>query len=332
VTGAGNELEREVEAAAAQLGWQIVKPESDDTAGGLADWCDPVDWPTFLTTDTEPDDDWLIEPIVPVGRHIAIWARAKVGKSLLLLDACAALATGNPVLGGPAVDPVDVIYVDMENSAADVRSRMFDFGYTAASDLKRLHYFHMPALPSLDTELGGKVLAAQVERFDARLVVVDTTASAAAGPEDKADTYRDFYRHTGRPLRDTGTALARLDHGGKERAQGQRGSSAKDDDVDVVLELTQTSSDLFTLRRTRSRIPWVPAQTSLRREEEPRLRHVLEPVALPDGALDAAADLDRLGVPVDASVRDAETVLRDAGNGRRRGVVAAALKYRRRPR
>lgn len=311
---------------------RIVKPEPDDEASGLADWCEPVDWPEFLADDGTPDSDWLIEPVVPAGRHVAIWARAKVGKSLLLLDASAAVATGRPVLGGPAVDPVDVIYIDMENSAADVRDRMFDFGYTAASDLKRLHYFHLAALPALDTELGGKVLDAQVKRFNARLVVIDTTASAAAGPENDADTYRNFFRHTGRRLRALGTALVRLDHGGKERAQGQRGSSAKDDDVDVVLELTQTSSGLFLLRRTRSRIAWVPPQINLRREEEPVLRHVLEPAALPDGTIDAAAELDRLGIALDSSVRDAETALRDAGNGRRTMVVSAALKYRRRPR
>lgn len=333
MTGAGAELEREVEAAADRLGWRIVKPEAvDETGAGLTDWCDPLDWPEFLADDGTADSEWLIEPVVPAGRQVAIWARAKVGKSLLLLDASAALATGSRVLGGPAVDPVDVIYIDMENSAADVRDRMYDFGYTAASDLKRLHYFHLAALPALDTELGGKVLAAQVERFGARLVVVDTTASAAAGPENDADTYRNFFRHTGRRLRAAGAALVRLDHGGKERGQGQRGSSAKDDDVDVVLELTQTSSGLFVLRRTRSRIAWVPAQVSLRREEEPVLRHVLAPAALPDGTIDVAGVLDELGAALDTSVRDAMTRLREAGNGRRRDVVAAALKYRRRPR
>ncbi len=120
------------------------------------------------------------------------------------------------------LDPVHVVYVDMENPAAVVRARVLDLGYTASSDLSRLHYFHIPSMPPLDTDLGGAVLAAQVERFGAVLVVVDTTASSVGGGENDADTYRGFYRHTGRRLRSTGAALVRLDHGGEDRAGARR--------------------------------------------------------------------------------------------------------------
>ena len=45
---------------------------------------------------------------------------------------------------------------------------------------------------------------------------------------------RAFARWTGANLRAEGIAWARLDHGGKNPSQGQRGTSAKNDDVDVV--------------------------------------------------------------------------------------------------
>ena len=307
------------------------RDDDNDDADDLRSWVEPLDWAAFLSEDPGPSSEWLVEPIIPAGRQVAIGARAKVGKSLLSLDVACAKACGLPVLGGLAGDPVDVIYIDMENPAEDLRDRVLDLGYTAASDLSRLHYFHMPALPPLDTDLGAAVLAAQVERFGAVLVIVDTTASSVGGGENDADTYRSFYRHTGRRLRALGAALVRLDHGGKDRTKGQRGSSAKDDDVDVVFEMTDLG-DQFVLKRTRSRVAWVPPEVRFRRQEEPLLRHVLEPVALAPGALDVAEELDRLGVPLDATVRAAETALRKAGNGRRRDVVAAALKYRRRPR
>jgi len=298
-----------------------------DDLSGLEHWVEPVDWPTFLADDAT-GMEWLVEPIIPAGAQVAIWARAKVGKSLLALDMSAALATGRPVLGAPPVDPLDVLYVDMENPAADVRARVFDLGYTAASDLSRLHYFHIPSLPNLDFDTGGAVLAAQVARYDAKLVVVDTLASCVGGKENEADTYRGFYRFTGKRLRATGTALVRLDHGGKEREKGPRGSSAKDDDVDVVFEMV-TGGDQLVLRRTRSRFAYVPAEVRLNRHLEPRLRHELAPVALPDGTFDVVGELDTLAVPLDAAVRVAQNALRESGNGRRWEVVSAALKYRR---
>jgi hypothetical protein len=308
-------------------------PTPDDDREVLLNWCDPLNWSEFLSADDDGASEWVLEPIIPAGGQVAIWAKGGMGKSLLLLDCSAALATGRSVLGAEPVAPIDVIYIDMENPATDVRSRMFDFGYTADSDLKRLHYFHMAALPSLDTELGGDVLAAQVERFGAKLVVVDTTASSVTGRENDADTYRDFYRHTGRRLRSTGTALARLDHGGKNRTKGQRGSSAKDDDVDVVWELTASGSgEVLSLGRGKHRIPWVPPVVVFRRQEQPTLRHLLMPTALPPGVGEVAALLDEAGVPLEATVRHALQTLRAAGQGRRQDVVAAALKHRCRPR
>jgi hypothetical protein len=300
---------------------------NDDPIAELRSWVEPLDWAAFLADEDSPSA-WLAEPILPAGAQVAIWARAKVGKSLLLLDVSAALASGRPLLGGSAVEPVHVVYVDMENPAGDLRERVLDLGYTASSDLSRLHYFHMPALPPLDTDLGGAVLAAQVERFGAVLVVIDTTASSVHGGENDADTYRAFYRYSGRRLRATGTALARLDHGGKDRTKGQRGSSAKDDDVDVVFEMVDVGGPLV-LRRTRSRFPWVPNEVRFQRETEPVLRHVLEPMAVPPGTMDAAREIDALGLPLEVSVRAATAALRQSGNGRRLEVVLAALKYRR---
>jgi RecA-family ATPase len=303
----------------------------EDAAETLRRWCDPLDWAAFLSEEDQAGSEWAVEPVVPTGAQVAIWARAGVGKSLLALDTCASRATGSPVLGGPALPAVDVLYFDMENPADAVRTRVLDLGYTAASDLSRFHYFHIPSLPPLDGELGGAVVAALVERFAARLVVVDTTASTVAGKENDADTYRGFYRHTGRRLRALGASLVRLDHSGKDRNKGQRGSSAKDDDMDVVFEMSE-AGDGLVLRRTKSRFPWVPREVRLHRETEPALRHVLAPSALPEGTVDLADLLDDLGVAIDTGVRDAQAVLREAGQGRRHDLVSAALKYRRRPR
>ncbi len=199
---------------------------------------------------------------------------------------------------------------------------------TPESDLSHLHYYQLPNLPPLDTDAGGKVMAELVDRHQASLVVVDTMARAVAGAEDESDTYRDFYRFTGRRLKEVRTSLLRLDHAGKDPTKGQRGSSGKADDVDVVFRLAVVEGRVI-LKRTHSRVPWVPAEVVFDRQEEPNLRHVLVDIGWPAGTAPVADLLDTCEVPLDASVTTAMRTLKSTGNGRRRTIVMAALKYRR---
>jgi KaiC/GvpD/RAD55 family RecA-like ATPase len=307
---------------------RVVTEDISPTTDIFETWAEPIDWRVFWSTDP-PETDWLLEPIVPAGRQVAIFSRAKVGKSLFALEGAAALATGRPVLGAAARDPVDVVYIDMEMTANDLRERLTDLGYGPDSDLSRLHYYQLVDLAPLDSEEGGTVLQAITRKHNAQLVVLDTMARAVRGDENQADTYRNFYRHTGLRLKADGVTLLRLDHGGKDGAQGQRGSSAKDDDVDVVFQLTQASPAEFVLKRTRSRIPWVPPEITLRREEEPLLRHLVDPGGYPEGTAECAKVLDDLDVPLDATVSSARAALKAADRGKRTTVVTAALKYRR---
>jgi hypothetical protein len=288
-----------------------------------------IDWPMFWANEA-PAEQWLIRPLVAVGRSTALYASAKLGKSLLALDCCAALATGRSVLGGPVANPVSVIYIDMEMTAADLRERLVDLGYGPDDDLSLLAYYQLPALPPLDTDLGGELVTAMALRHAAQVVVVDTMARAVKGKENESDTYRDFYRCTGARLKAAGVALWRLDHAGKDANAGQRGSSGKADDVDVVFKLKPRDARSVELERTHTRIPWVPAQVVVSREDEPWLRHVVATdSSVPAGTLDASIALDDLDVPLDATSEMAMEALRKAGKGRRRAVVQAALRHRR---
>ncbi|MHB1928976.1 MAG: AAA family ATPase [Acidimicrobiales bacterium] len=310
-------------AAAPEDGAHAPGDGEDDLAG----WAQPLDWAAFWTADN-PEQEWLVEPLIPARRQVAIYSTAKTGKSLLALDVAAGLATGRALLGATRAPPTDVVYLDLEMTGDDIRERLEDMGYGPDSDLSRLHYYLLPSLPSLDTDLGGQVLEAICRRYTAQLVVVDTMARAVTGDENESDTYRDFYRHTGRRLKAAGTALLRLDHQGKDPTAGQRGSSAKCDDVDVVFRLTAVD-DGFKLRRTHSRVAWVPPEIDLVRHADP-LRHVLATGLWPDGTKEIAQLLDELQVPLDARVADAMRALTGGGQGRRKQVVAAALKWRRR--
>ena len=287
-----------------------------------------INWDEFWSAKTIPQE-WLIEPIVAAGRQTAIYSAAKTGKSLLALDVSAAAATGGSVLGREPKEPLDVLYLDWEMTQDDVRERLNHLGYTPDDDLSRLHYSLLPSIPALDTEFGGEVLLEEALRAKAQVVVIDTVCRAVAGGESDADTFRAFYRYTGQRLKAAGIALLRLDHQGKDKTQGQRGSSAKVDDPDIVFRLSKSDSHTLKLSCTHSRVPWAPTEVMLLREDEPHLRHRQQDGVLPHAVQECMRLLTELEVSVDATLKDTVAALRAAGRGTRRETVVAAQKARR---
>jgi hypothetical protein len=284
-----------------------------------------VDWDMFWNHEQE-EEDWLVEPLVPRGRHVALWAIHKTGKSLIALEVAAAAATGRECFG-QIVEPMDVIYLDLEMTQYDLYERLTDLGYGPESDLSRLHYYLLPDLPPLDTAAGGATLLRLVERHHPSLIVLDTMARVVEGEENDADTYRAFNRHTGNAIKAMGIAVLRLDHGGKNADLGQRGSSAKGDDVDVVWQLRSADEGL-ELVRTAARMAWIPERVALRRHTDP-LRHIPGIELWPAGTAELADLLDSLGLPLAIGRPKARRALTEAGHAAGNEVLSKALKYRR---
>jgi hypothetical protein len=158
-------------------------------------------------------------------------------------------------------------------------------------------------------------------------VVIDTMSRAVEGAENESDTVRAFYAHTGRALKAAGVAVVRLDHSGKDMSKGQRGSSAKTDDVDVVYRLTARENGV-RIDTTHKRSRWVRDRIDLTITSDP-LAYTTGPAAWPAGTKEVADLLDGLGVPMEAKSSAARLALKGAGQGRRADVVNAALRWRR---
>jgi hypothetical protein len=226
-----------------------------------------VNWQEFWNQDHKAED-WIAYPLIARGRQTALFAVSKEGKSYIALACVAALATGKPIFGRPAQDKVHVLYLDYEMTAADLMERLDNLGYTREDDLTHLHYALIPSLPPLNTYEGAAAVMKLVELTQAQVVVIDTTGRAVEGEENSADTYREFARTTGLALKGAGIALLRTDHAGKDKGktQGQRGSSAKNDDVDIVYHL-QRDGHTIKLTRVFSRIGWAPTEVELIEEQ-----------------------------------------------------------------
>jgi RecA-family ATPase len=185
--------------------------------------------------------DWLYEPIIERGTVNALFGLPGLGKSLLALDIALTLVR----------DGHSVVYIDEENRIIDLVERLQDMGATP-DELDNLVLYSFQSLPSLDTPEGGWALLALVMAAEADLVVLDTTTRMVDGRENDSDTFLKLHKNSLARLKNRKVSVLRLDHPGKNAAQGQRGSSAKDGDVDTIWKLT-TSASGFTLELTRTK-------------------------------------------------------------------------------
>lgn len=287
-----------------------------------------IDWPAFWANDHQ-DAEWLAEPVLAAKRSAALFAPGGHGKSLLALWLAAKLASGVDPFSGRRQPPVDVLYLDYEMTEADLSERLEDMGFGPASDLACLHYALLPSLPGLDRPEGGRAVVRLAELCAASLVIVDTFGRAVHGDENDADTVRAWYRWTGLHLKAAGRAFLRVDHAGKDLGKGQRGSSAKNDDVDIVWQMTVKDAGVFVLEAKKRRMGWVPLRVEIVKSDDPVAYALTQAATWPVGTREAAAVLDELDVPEDASNRAAAKIMSEAGRGVRAVVVRAAQKYRR---
>jgi hypothetical protein len=289
----------------------------------------PLDWEALWADDTE--DEWILEPLLPARRLVALYSPPKVGKSLLLLELAVAVSRGADALG-TSTRKSRVLYVDFENDPrGDVRERLRAMGHTPA-ELADLVYLSFPTLAELDGEAGSLQLLAAIETYACEVVIIDTVSRSVKGDENENDTWLRFYRHTGLKLKQAGVSLVRLDHSGKDEAKGQRGGSAKVGDVDAVWKMTRVSDDLFRLECEANRFPVAEKTLTLRRIEHPDLYHRVEPDgfrAQRDAVRDAAMRACMAaGLPANAGRDRVKEAVRGAGIKMRNDALGSFVAWR----
>ena len=219
-----------------------------------------INWTDFWNQ-SFPAEDWLIEPIIPRNQLVVIFAPGGTGKSLLALYIAAALATGKEIFAEPK-PPTNVLYMDYEMSQAVLYERLTAMGYNKDTDLTRLHYASLPPIGSLDKPEGAKQICDLARACQAELVIIDTFARAVEGAENDADTVRNFYRWTAINLKQEGRSLMRIDHAGKDLKKGALGTSANNDDVDLLWQMTKVDGRLVMIRQ-KHRHTWIPERINL---------------------------------------------------------------------
>lgn len=210
-----------------------------------------LEWDEFFATDFG-DVQLLTGRLMAPGQQIALVGDGKAGKSLFMQDWAWRLATGQGFLGDAPQAPITVLYLDAENGRDIIQQRFISFGAGPGS-MGQLRYASFPQVRPLDTPGGGTDLVALAKSAHADLVVIDTASRYISGPENDADTWLALYRNTLLQLKRAGIGSVRLDHFGKDKERGGRGSSAKTQDVDQVWELSAQGGGVLSLKRTHTR-------------------------------------------------------------------------------
>ena len=280
-----------------------------------------IDW--FSVFREEPEDvRWIKEDFLEAGTLNCLFSKPGIGKSLISLEiAVEAVRNG-----------LTVSYFDDENRAADIVDRLRSFRVTP-DELSNFIVYNFQNLPPLDTEAGGEHLDALMETDKPDLVILDTISRMIKGSENDADTYIQLYRCSLTRLKRRGITTMRLDHVGKDSSRGQRGSSAKESDADVLWSLTRDGETQFSLECQKSRSGHIQYGTiiNLTREYEP-LKHVWDvQIDIPlDRYSGIIRQMDILGLPVSLGREKVRAALHDHNIvGLRNDALQAAIIERR---
>jgi hypothetical protein len=291
-----------------------------------------LDWHELWNSEDE-EEEWIIEPLLPARRLVALFSAPKVGKSLLMLEIAARVSQGAEVMGVTPARPYRVLYVDFENDPrGDVRTRLQAMGVKPGT-LDNLCYLSYPTMAKLDTFMGAAELMAIVKEYECEVVVIDTISRAVQGEENENDTWLAFYRNTGLAMKQAGVACIRLDHTGKDHEKGMRGGSAKYGDVDAVWKLSKVADETYQLVCTDHRMK-VPEDTIvLHREQAPWLTHRVA-AAGREASYASKVDaivfaLDSAKADKDITRNDARELLKSMGTHARNDVIGKALEQRR---
>lgn len=289
-----------------------------------------INWPELA--DEDDDIQWVVENMWPTGRTIVLFALQKTGKSLVSLHMATSLALGVDPFTGKETTPRIVVYLDYEMTRMDIQERLVDMGHYSAMKsgaLDRLRYALHPPTQPMDTAEGGRQVLAMALGEHADVVIIDTLSRVIKGDENSADTFRAFALHTGTPLKAHGISVMRLDHEGKSKEQGMRGSSAKGDDPDITYRLEEIDGG-YKLVRGVSRVSYVQAEIVLSKRDDPLSFRTAEAKwSFIVGAPERARELTALGAPKNISVRAMAKWLRDNGHptGKNK-VLNDAVRYR----
>ena len=233
---------------------------------------------------------WHIKGVLPKAELIVIYGQSGSGKSFLVFDMVAAIATGIPWQERKTTKGQVVLV--LAEGATGFRNRLRAYA--------KMHDGSLPGLriiadaPNLLAEKDDMLLAQRIkESGGADLIVVDTLAASSAGAdENAAKDMGVVIEHCKRLHNATGATVLLVHHSGKDQSKGARGWSGLRAASDAEIEVTRVGEDrVATVTKMKDgedgakfAFKLVPVEVGVDSDKEPVTSCVVEPVAaVPSG-------------------------------------------------
>lgn len=199
----------------------------------------------FLKLDI-PVPEPLLTPLFTRQSLSLVYSWRGVGKTWFALGCAYAIASGGKFLRWSAPAPRKVLYLDGEMPASALQRRLANIAAGSNSEASA-EFFKLVTpdlcgglVPDLATKEGQERVDRLIDSTGAEFVVVDNLSCwVRSGVENEAESWRIMaewlLRH-----RSAGRAILLVHHAGKGGAQ--RGSSKKEDILDVSLDLRRPST------------------------------------------------------------------------------------------
>ena len=202
--------------------------------------------PTHTSQDFRhmPRHVWLVRDVFHGGEIIILWGESQAGKTVLLLDMVAAIASGADWAGHP-VAQTNVVYVALEGQIG-VRTRVQALEHDKGiGHLEGIHYVFNPC--NVASEQDVNELALTALKHQAKFIVIDTLSASIAGlaEENSNSAMAGMIANVQRLTQMTGAAVLLVHHCGNDPKRGARGAYALHANPDVSIEVGRSGEDRY---------------------------------------------------------------------------------------
>lgn len=199
-----------------------------------------MDLGTFLAHSIPPRED-ILSPVLQSQSLAMIFAQRGVGKTHFALNIGYAIASGGEFLGYKAPKPRRVLYIDGEMPARVMQERLASIVNASPTEASA-DYFQLitpdlqpHGMPDLATADGQEGFRPYTDVAD--VIIVDNISTLVrSGKENEAEGWLPI-QDWALQLRTQGKSVIFIHHAGKNG--GQRGTSRREDVLDLVIELKQ---------------------------------------------------------------------------------------------
>ena len=196
-----------------------------------------------------PHRPMIIDPWLKQGTITLVYAKRGLGKTWFALVVANAVTRGLPIGEWKTINPIGCLYLDGEMACDELQSRLRQLTTGLPAAQAPLHIIssedlksnNKPAIDLVNEKCRNTILDDLKKDESFRLLIIDNLSCLAPHMSENSKQHWDGINQWLLDLRAIGVAVIMIHHTGKNGAQ--RGTSAREDNIDVSISLEKVEDD-----------------------------------------------------------------------------------------